>query len=128
MTGQTFRMGETVVIEAELESISSSISDVNIEIRNSVTNSVAVSGTVMEELGNQKYRYYFDTRLGYSGTSGWSSYSAWANPIQGGPIIYSGWSGTCGYSSSVSGLYTATITGRDSNDHIGTESFKVRIG
>ena len=65
MTGQTFRMGETVVIEAELESISSSISDVNIEIRNSVTNSVAVSGTVMEELGNQKYRYYFDLIPGW---------------------------------------------------------------
>jgi hypothetical protein len=128
MTGETFRLGETVLIECELESINSSISDVDIEIRSTTTNSIAVSGTTMEEMGNQKYRYFFDTRNGYSGTSGWSSYSAWANPIQGGPIIYSGWSGTCGYSSAISGLYTATVTARDSNDHIGLESFKIRIG
>jgi hypothetical protein len=128
MTGTSFRLNETVLIEAEMEGIDSSISDVDIEIRHSVTDAVAVSGTEMQEAGNQKYKYFWDTRIGYSGFSGWSAYSAYNNPTPGGPVIYSGWSGTCGYSCGVSGLYTAKITARDANDRYGEEVFKIRIG
>jgi hypothetical protein len=128
MAGNTFRMNETVVIDIEIEGIDTSISDVNIDIRSSVSNAYAVSGVTMEEIGNQKYRYFWDTRLGYSGTSGWSTYSAYNNPLPGGPIIYSGWSGSSGYSAGVSGLYNVTLTARDSNNHVGYEEFIIRIG
>lgn len=127
MTGNTYRQNETVVIDAELEGIDSSISDVDIEIRSSVSNAVAVSGTTMQDLGNQQWRYFWDTRIGYSAFSGWSTYSAYAG-ISGGPITYSGWSGICGYSCGISGLYTCKITARDANDRYGEEVFKIRIG
>jgi len=129
MTGTTFKMGETVVVETEIEGVDTSISDVNISISNSITGSYAVSGTVMEELGNQRYRYFWDTRIGYSAFSGWSSYSYYTNPSGiTFPYIVSGWSGTSGYSVGISGLYTANIAARDSNNHYGTEAFKIRIG
>jgi hypothetical protein len=124
MTGNTYRMGETVCIEAELEGISTSISEVKIGIISTTTGAEVVEETQMEEIGNQKYRYFFDTRLGYSEMSGYSGISAY-NTASG--IVYSGYTVTSGYSSAISGLYTATITGRDSQDHIGTESFKIRI-
>lgn len=128
MSGNTFRMGESVCIDAELEALESSISDVTIDIRSSITNAYAVSGITMEEKGNQKYRFVWDTRLGYSGMSGWSTYSAYNNPTPGGPIIYSGWSGSSGYSAGVSGLYNVKITARDANNYTGYEEFRIRIG
>jgi len=135
MTGSTYRMGETVVIEAELEGVDTSISDVSIEIKTTIPASgisgwttyypVAVSGTAMEEIGNQKYRYFWDTRIGYSGYFGWS---CWSGFVTGNGVVWSGYTGISGYSSSVSGLYNATITARDSNSHYGSEEFKIRIG
>jgi len=136
MAGNTFRMRETVSIEAELEGIDTSISEVSIEIKSTVPASgisgwtsyypVAVSGTAMEELGNQKYRYFWDTRVGYSGYFGWSCWSGYVN--SSGYLVYSGWTGISGYSASVSGLYNVTITARDSKNHYGEEEFKIRIG
>jgi hypothetical protein len=122
----TFRQGESVCIDAELEGLDSSISDVKIKIQNTTGYSV-VAETAMEELGQQKYRYFWDTRSGYSGSSGWSSYSSYAG-VSGGPVTYSGWSGTSGFSAGISGLYDTTITARDANNHLGMESFKIRIG
>lgn len=135
MAGNSFRMRETVVIDAELEGVDTSISDVCIEIKSTIPASgisgwtsyypVAVSGTAMEEIGNQKYRYFWDTRVGYSGYFGWSCWSGY--PTSSG-VIYSGYTGISGYSSSISGIYNITITARDSNNHLGEEEFKIRIG
>lgn len=135
MTGNTYRMRETVVIEAELEGVDTSISDVCIEIKSTIPASgvsgwtsyypIAVSGTTMEDIGNQKYRYFWDTRVGYSGYFGWS---CWSGYNTGSGIVWSGWTGISGYSASVSGLYNVTITARDSNNHYGEEEFKIRIG
>lgn len=135
MTGNTYRMSETVVIEAELEGVDTSISDVCIEIKTTTPCSgisgwtsyypVAVSGTPMEELGNQRYRYFWDTRVGYSGYFGWS---CWSGYVTASGVVWSGYTGISGYSASVSGLYNVTITARDSNNHYGEEEFKIRIG
>jgi hypothetical protein len=126
MTGNTFQMGETVVIDTELEAVAASISSVDIEIRSSTNSStIAVSGVEMEDMSNQKYRYYWDTRIGYSSSSGWSAYSSWATPSG---TVWSGWSGTSGYSVAPSGLYDAKVTARDARDNIGVEYFKIRIG
>lgn len=130
MAGNTYRTHETVVIEAELDGVDASISDVDIQIYSSVTGSLAVSGTTMEECGNQKYRYFWDTRLGYAEISGFSGWLSGYSSASG----YSGWSGTSGvssgwsgYSTAVSGLYNCKITARDSNNHWGCEEFKIRI-
>jgi len=135
MAGNTFRMSETVVIDTELEGVDTSISNVCIEIKSTVPASgvsgwttyypVAVSGTPMEEIGNQKYRYFWDTRVGYSGYFGWSCWSGYATASG---VVYSGWTGISGYSAAVSGMYNVTITARDSNNHYGEEEFKIRIG
>jgi hypothetical protein len=122
----TFRQNETVVVDVELEGVDTSISDVDIKIQSS-TGYAVVATTAMAEIGNQKYRYFWDTRNGYSGTSGWSAVSAYAG-VSGGPVTYSGWSGTSGFSAVISGLYTTTITARDSNNHYGEEVFRIRIG
>jgi hypothetical protein len=125
MSGNTFKQNETVFIEVELESVNSSISDVDITITNSITGTTVVPKSIMEEEGNQKYSYWWDTRVGYaeySGFSGWSGsgYSWWS----GTSGAFSGWTG---YSMAVSGLFTTTVTARDSNNHYGAEVFKIRI-
>lgn len=127
-------MGESVCVDAELESLDTSISNVCIEIKSTIPASgvsgwtsyypVAVSGTPMEELGNQRYRYVWETRVGYSGSFGWSCWSGY--PTASG-VVYSGWTGISGYSAAVSGLYNCTITARDSNNRYGIEEFKIRI-
>jgi hypothetical protein len=114
MAGNTFRMNETVVVEVEMTGVDTSISDADITITNAYTGTTAVSGTTMEDIGNQRYRYFWDTRVGYSEYYTLSG-AAWV-------------SGTSGYSTAVSGLYTARITARDANNHYGTESFNIRIG
>lgn len=124
MAGNTFRTGESVVIDAALEGIDTSISDVTITIVSATTGATAISGITMEDEGNQKYRFVWDTRLGYSEVSGYSGISAYSTPSG---IIYSGYTTSSGYSADVSGIYIATITARDANDHRGSETFRIRI-
>ena len=122
----TFRQNETVCIDAELEGVDTSISNVDITIVTNTGYSV-VATAAMDEIGNQKYRYFWDTSAGISGISAWSAWSAYAG-VSGGPVTYSGYSGNSGFSTGISGLYTTTITARDSNNHYGYEEFKIRIG
>ena len=124
MAGNTFRLNETCVIDCELTGVDTSISDVNIQIVSALTGATAVSGTAMEDLGNQRFRYFWNTRLGYSEMSGYTGVSAYTTASG---IVYSGYSVSSGYSSSVSGLYAATITCRDANSHYGEETFRIRI-
>lgn len=126
MSGNTFKIGETLAIEAELTGLDTSISAAQIEINDNIDNTPVIFATTMEETGNQCYRYYFDTRNNYfrhSGFSGWSGTS--------GSSYWSGtsgaWSGWSGYATSVSGIYTAKITATDSNNHAGIEIFRIRI-
>jgi hypothetical protein len=124
----TFRQNETVVVDVELEGIDTFIPSSGVAIKiESSTGYTIIPDTEMDNLGNQKYRYFWDTRSGFTGTSGWSSWSAYAG-VSGGPVTYSGYSGNSGFSTGISGLYTTTITARDSNNHYGYEEFKIRIG
>ena len=122
----TFRQNETVIVDAELEGIDTSISDVDIEITTN-TGYTVIAATAMAEIGNQKYRYFWDTRNGISGISGWSAYSYYAG-VSGGPVTSSGWSGTSSFSGAISGIYTTKITARDANNHYGEEVFRIRVG
>jgi len=122
----TFRRTETVVIDVELEGLDTSIgsSGVKVEIVDDGGSSVIVE-TVMNELGNQKYRYFWDTSVGYTGYSAWSGYSSFSG--SGVPVITSGYSGYSGYSAVIVGIFTTTIKARDLNNHYGEESFKIRV-
>lgn len=124
----TFKLNDTVLVEVELTGLDSPIpsSGVTIEI-NDLSGYTVVPSTQMTAVDNQKYRYFWDTRSGYCGTSSWSAWSAWAG-VSGGPVTYSGYSGDSGYSYGISGLYTTTITATDASNHIGSELFKIRIG
>lgn len=121
----TFKRGETAVIDAELVGLDSSISDVSIKIDDKDGYPVVYS-TAMADKGNQKYRYCWDTSPAYSGYSGWSGYSSFSGGVSGG-IITSGYSGYSGYSAYIIGLFTTTIMARDAEAHYGSESFKIRI-
>lgn len=126
MAGNTFRLNDTVVVDVELTGLDTTISDVNVQI-DDIAGYTVVSNSTMTDIGNQRYRYFWDTSSGYSGSSSWSAWSAYPG-VSGGPVIYSGWSGTSGYSWAISGIYVATVTASDANNHYGSESFKIRIG
>lgn len=116
----TYKTGETAIIECEIDGIDSAVSGVNIEIQD-FNNNVAVSGTSMSDLGNQQYRFYWNTASGYSAFSGYTGYSSYSGGVT------SGYSGISGYSCIIDGIYTLNITVTDVKGHIGFEKTQVRV-
>jgi hypothetical protein len=125
MGGNNFKRPETVVIDAQIDGIDSAISGVGIQIVDR-GNSVVVPLTQMDNLGNQKFRYFFETASGYTGMSGVSSYSCFSGAS--GYTAWSGYgSGMSGYSSLIVGVFTVILTAGDLKNHIGLEDFNIRV-
>jgi hypothetical protein len=125
MGGNNFKRPETVVIDAQIDGIDSAISGVSIQIVDR-GNSVVVPLTQMDNLGNQKFRYFFETASGYTGMSGVSSYSCFSGAS--GYTAWSGYgSGMSGYSSFIVGVFTVILTAGDLKNHIGLEDFNIRV-
>jgi len=119
----TFKRGETVKITTLMRGMDASISTVEINI-NDINGYPIVYPSQMCDIGNQKFKYYWDNSTPYSGYSGWSGYSSFSG-ISG--IVQSGYSGYSGYSAYVSGICTVYFNATDADNHKGTESFKIRI-
>ncbi len=95
----TFKIGETVVVDINVEGVDNAIAGAVIRVDDLGNERLLVDNQSMTDMGNQNYRYLWDTDISISGVS----------------------------RVSIAGIYKTTITATDTQGAKGIERFNIRI-